>query len=227
MAETILKTIFQVKRGKAETWKEKNPILRVGEPGFAYDANIFKVGDGVTPWNDLKCITDAGNLTIRLRRDNDYNYDKIADTFIPANGEPCLVDTAKNGLCVKVGDGKTPYGQLEYVNKIFKKVYFKDSKAYADEAFENEVAGNGNLIYIDANNINDLYYFDDIANVFVSVGQKTIPASAEQAGIVKLYDTIGENVDGTMTQKAITENLSKKISATVIEDSETIVFSFT
>ena len=41
---------------------------------------------------------------IRLRRDNDYNYAKIKDTFIPASGEVCLVDTAKQGLCAVVGD---------------------------------------------------------------------------------------------------------------------------
>ena len=38
------------------------------------------------------------NTIIRLRRDNDYNYAKIKDTFVPAKGEPCLVDTAKKAL---------------------------------------------------------------------------------------------------------------------------------
>ena len=36
----------------------------------------------------------------KLRRDNDYNYEKVKDTFIPAKGEVCLVDTARLGLCV-------------------------------------------------------------------------------------------------------------------------------
>ena len=30
------------------------------------------------------------NAILRLRRDNHYNYAKIKDTFIPANGEICL-----------------------------------------------------------------------------------------------------------------------------------------
>lgn len=50
------------------------------------------------------------NAVLRLRRDNDFNYAKIKDTFIPANGEICLVDTARNGLCAVCGDGVTPFG---------------------------------------------------------------------------------------------------------------------
>jgi hypothetical protein len=54
------------------------------------------------------------NTIIRLRRDNDYNYAKIKDRFVPANGELCLVDTARDGLRVICGDGVTPFGELEY-----------------------------------------------------------------------------------------------------------------
>ena len=55
---------------------------------------------------------------IKLRRDNDYNYQKNGDKFIPANGEVCLVDTARKGLCAVIGDGKTTFNKLEYVNNI-------------------------------------------------------------------------------------------------------------
>lgn len=51
---TVIKTTFLLKRSTAQKWAELNPILHQGEPGFAYDKNIFKIGDGVTPWNDLK-----------------------------------------------------------------------------------------------------------------------------------------------------------------------------
>ena len=56
------------------------------------------------------------NGIIRLRRDNDYNYEKIKDIFIPAKGEVCLVDTALRGLRAKVGDGVTKFGELEYAD---------------------------------------------------------------------------------------------------------------
>lgn len=156
----------------------------------------------------------------KLRRDNDYNYEKVKDTFIPAKGEVCLVDTARLGLCVKVGDGVSTYGSLEYVNTIFQMVTFVEGKAFVNDK---EIAPSGNKIYIDANNTNDLYYYNGVE--FVLIGPGLLPAaSAETAGIMKLYSTTGENVDGTMTQKAITDELNTKISASVNLEDETIVF---
>lgn len=156
----------------------------------------------------------------KLRRDNDYNYEKVKDTFIPAKGEVCLVDTARLGLCVKVGDGVSTYGSLEYVNTIFQMVTFVEGKAFVNDK---EIAPSGNKIYIDANNTNDLYYYNGVE--FVLIGPGSLPAaSAETAGIMKLYSTTGENVDGTMTQKAITDELNTKISASVNLEDETVVF---
>lgn len=156
----------------------------------------------------------------KLRRDNDYNYEKVKDTFIPAKGEVCLVDTARLGLCVKVGDGVSTYGSLEYVNTIFQMVTFVEGKAFINDK---EITPNGNKIYIDANNTNDLYYYNGVE--FVLIGPGSLPtASAETAGIMKLYSTTGENVDGTMTQKAITDELNTKISASVNLEDETVVF---
>lgn len=48
--------ILQLKRGTAERWYTVNPILAIGEPGFVYDDNKLKIGDGVTPWNELPYI---------------------------------------------------------------------------------------------------------------------------------------------------------------------------
>lgn len=156
----------------------------------------------------------------KLRRDNDYNYEKVKDTFIPVKGEVCLVDTARLGLCVKVGDGVSTYGSLEYVNTIFQMVTFVEGKAFINDK---EITPSGNKIYIDANNTNDLYYYNGVE--FVLIGPGSLPtASAETAGIMKLYSTTGENVDGTMTQKAITDELNTKVSASVNLEDETVVF---
>ena len=53
MATQIIKTTFKFKRGTASRWQELNPVLRQGEPGFEYDTNKLKIGDGYTPYNDL------------------------------------------------------------------------------------------------------------------------------------------------------------------------------
>lgn len=55
MAE-IIKHTYQFKRGTAQRWIEVNPILKQGEPGFEYDTNKLKIGDGFTPWAALPYI---------------------------------------------------------------------------------------------------------------------------------------------------------------------------
>ena len=42
---------------------------------------------------------------------------------------------------------------------------------------------------------------------------------------MKLYSTIGVNIDGTMTQKAITDELSEKFEMDVDMENETIIFA--
>lgn len=46
-------TTIQFKRGTAARWNELNLVLQSGEPGFVTDENRFKIGDGVTAWNEL------------------------------------------------------------------------------------------------------------------------------------------------------------------------------
>lgn len=58
--------ILQLKRGTAERWYTVNPILAIGEPGFVYDANKLKIGDGVTPWNELPYIEGSTSETTSL-----------------------------------------------------------------------------------------------------------------------------------------------------------------
>ena len=158
---------------------------------------------------------------IKLRRDNDYNYQKNGDKFVPANGEVCLVDTARKGLCAVIGDGKTTFNKLEYVNNIFEYGYFFEGKWYKDQEHKEEVQLNENRIYISNSN---LYYFDGDALRLVGPGD--LPnASAETAGIMKLYSTIGANIDGTMTQKAITDELNEKFEMDVDMENETIIFA--
>jgi hypothetical protein len=44
---------IRFRRGTAAEWASANPILEDGELGFIKDNNSFKIGDGVTAWNDL------------------------------------------------------------------------------------------------------------------------------------------------------------------------------
>lgn len=49
----------------------------------------------------------------------------------------------------------------------------------------------------------------------------------EKTGLTKLYKTVGNNEDGTMTQKAITAELIKKAEVSLGADQHTLIFSNT
>ncbi len=54
VTKKIYKTIFKLRRATEAEWEEKNPILALGEPGFAYDVYKLKIGDGTKHWQELE-----------------------------------------------------------------------------------------------------------------------------------------------------------------------------
>ena len=159
---------------------------------------------------------------LRLRRDNDYNYAKVKDTFIPANGEICLVDTAREGLRAVCGDGVTPFAQLEYLNNLIIKGYHSNNKFYKDQGFAEMISGNPIKVYLDIPT-NILYHYN--GQDYVEITSRLPAASSATAGILKMYDSTGSNIDGTMTQKAITDELNTKFKVELSEeDDELVIF---
>lgn len=61
---TIIKTIFQLKRGSSSRWVELNPILQQGEPGFEIDTGKLKIGNGVDTWINLSYVGDNSDSGI-------------------------------------------------------------------------------------------------------------------------------------------------------------------
>lgn len=55
----LMKTRIQLRRSPASKWAEDNPVLAQGEPGWDTTNDIFKIGDGVTRWNDLPSTNGA------------------------------------------------------------------------------------------------------------------------------------------------------------------------
>jgi hypothetical protein len=70
LTTNIIKTTFKLRRGTAEAWERNNPILAYGEPGFDKDNYGIKIGDGVTPWNDLEFVGVSKEVVEQLI--NDY-----------------------------------------------------------------------------------------------------------------------------------------------------------
>lgn len=162
------------------------------------------------------------NAILRLRRDNEFNYEKIKDIFVPADGEICLVDTARNGLRAVCGDGKTVFSELEYLNELIQRGYYSNGVFYKDAEMTEQLKAMTIRIYIDLKT-NEMYHFNGEA--YIEIGTKVPTATAKLPGILKLYTTTGYNEDGTMTQKAITDELDTKVELTLKEEEELIIFS--
>ena len=90
---------------------------------------------------------------IQLRRDNEYNFEVVKNTFIPLNGEVVLVDTARDGLRAKVGNGYSTYAELNFTDEDLRNAvlhgYLYEDKFYRDSDHSVEMAPMINKIFID------------------------------------------------------------------------------
>ena len=53
-------------RRSAQSFKSSNPILLKDQLGYETDTHQIKVGDGVTPYNDLKYLIENGKSAYEL-----------------------------------------------------------------------------------------------------------------------------------------------------------------
>lgn len=166
--------------------------------------------------------------TIKLRKDSEVNYDKIASTFVPRNGEVCLVDTTSTGLRAKVGDGKTFFASLPYSDNdnSFKLPvvlgYYKENAFYSDATFTTTVNLYTHQLYADKTS-HSLYYYDG-ADLICTTAD--IPnASSTTAGLMKLYSTKGDNTDGTVTQQFFTSSIDDITFDIDVDDDECLVLN--
>lgn len=56
-------SVIQIKRGLESQFSSSNIVLASGEPAYAIDSQNFKIGDGITPWNNLNGVSSSGNPT--------------------------------------------------------------------------------------------------------------------------------------------------------------------
>jgi len=81
-----------------------------------------------------------------------------------------------------------------------------------------------NKIYIDKGN-SEIFYFNGERYIRIGTSNIIATATSEQAGIMKLYSTTGYNVDGTMTQKSITDELDLRFKASIKDNEELLIFT--
>lgn len=60
MSEPIKIRTIRIRRDTSANWHQKNPILKLGEPGLETDTRKLKFGDGATTWTNLPyAVTDT------------------------------------------------------------------------------------------------------------------------------------------------------------------------
>ena len=160
---------------------------------------------------------------VGLRRDLEANF---SNSFIPLKGEILLVDTS-SGLRVKVGTGVTTFENLPYLddeNNVILLGYYLNGEFYTDSTYTVKLEHSNVKLYIDKNTNKLFMYLGD------GIGYKDVAPDAAQAtdqiaGIMKLYKIQGQNEDGTMTQKAITDGIDDIEFAIDSQDLECLILS--
>ena len=181
---------------------------------------VQSIQEGLTNVNSRIAALEQDKVVIT--RDNEYNYKQKT----PLNNEVCLVDVPGKGIRVKVGDGVTSFNELPYiddavlntVDNLIVKGYLHQGVFYKDSAHTLPLENIQGRIYIDIVT-SKTYAFDG-----VSYQSTVAPATATTAGVVKLYDELGNNTDGALTQRAVTDELNQKFEVDFDEDQEMLIF---
>lgn len=109
MAVTI-----KLRRGLLAKWEEVNPVLAQGEPGWAIDAFILKIGNGQLRWNDLPAINvpdiDPADIDASVKKYLDENPINIeTDATLSVAGQPADAAAVREN-CVFNTDTLILYG---------------------------------------------------------------------------------------------------------------------
>jgi hypothetical protein len=104
---------IRFRKGSYSQWDANSTtVLGSGEPGFATDFNILKVGDGSKEWSDLPAIND--NLITVVRNDTGSTINKMSVVYI--NG--ALGDTPRISLSIASGEATSSKTYGLVVNNI-------------------------------------------------------------------------------------------------------------
>ena len=177
---------------------------------------------------NISIIEDEIKTRVRLWKDTDENFESIKDSLIPLDGEIIIVETANDGIRYKVGNGKSTYAELAFADQTIRdqlsgivvQGYYHEGQFFTSTVHDIKIVPYSYKLYIDLPN-DKLYFYSDDDKTYHSLVE--LPnASATKAGIMKLYDTTGNNEDGTMTQKSITSEIAKKFAVTAGTDEDLI-----
>lgn len=97
VTKKILRTVFKLRRATEQEWEQVNPILDLGEPGYAYDIQRLKIGNGINHWHDLRYIDISTSELLELV--SQLSVEDLADgvdyakkEYVDQNFEDLIID---------------------------------------------------------------------------------------------------------------------------------------
>lgn len=92
-------TTIKLRRGLSTAFSTNNPVLAAGEPAFATDTGILKIGDGTTAYNSLPSIGASPDLSNYVQK-TDYASTSAAGV-VKVDGSTVTIDA--NGVISAAG----------------------------------------------------------------------------------------------------------------------------
>lgn len=110
--------VIKSRRGLSSAWASVNPILAAGEPGFETNTYKLKIGDGTTPWNDLKYMSFDGGDLDQIGVDSTVllNFDGVGSLLSPIKAMTgnSIIDSSPNGFPVTAYGNPTITSSSKY-----------------------------------------------------------------------------------------------------------------
>lgn len=157
-------------------------------------------------------IDDSLNVEIPIATKNEFGVSMAGYGIVSDNGVYNIDFNA-------IDDDSIPIEKVQWENAIIVRGYYYEGEFYQDIEHKIKYVPYEYKIYIniDTSSIyvwNGENYISAESNV--PYGSDTIP------GIIKLYQSTGNNTDGSISQKTATEELNKRFKVTANEEEETI-----
>lgn len=153
MAEIHYDSSFYFRRGPGWLWAERNPILGPGEPGVESDENDltvkFKIGNGVTSYNDLPYFLDSADVESFVESLPVLELNPVTQVFAQSGALSPLVGTTKlpiHGGTYQILGVAISLGTLPTTGSVTVDVNKNGETIFTNQANRPSIASDGGFI---------------------------------------------------------------------------------
>lgn len=110
----VVRVTLKIRNDLAANWTNNNPILAQGEFGLENNSFLLKVGDGVTPWNDLRYLNKLDSRYLMTNTDGTISFSQDFKDLLNN-----VITTSGGTITGKLEITQTPTGENDAVNKTY------------------------------------------------------------------------------------------------------------